>query len=67
MEECTSLILPRDSALPPEKNSSQLLNGAEIFTLRVTVISLVSHPGFFPHHSETSLLLFGKVDLENVK
>lgn len=65
MEECTSSILPRDSALPPEKNSSQLLNGAEIFTLRV--ISLVSHPGFFLRHSETSLLLFGKVDLENVK
>ena len=42
-----------------------LLNGAEIFTLRV--ISLVSHPGFFLRHSETSLLLFGKVDLENVK
>ena len=52
-----------------QKKSSQLLNGAQIFTLtRVTFLSLhLSHPGFFRRHSETSLLFFRKVkDLENV-
>ena len=52
-----------------QKKSSQLLNGAQVFTFTgVTFLSLLlSHPGFFRRHSETSLLFSRKVkDLENV-
>ena len=67
-EEFAPTQFSRETRLPPEK-SSQLLNGAQIFTFtRVTFLSLLlSHPGFFRRHSETSLLFSRKVkDLENV-